>query len=144
MAEEKKKGILSLLSKEYKYEGLLLLILSIITILLGVMILLGISSEGAEGLVVNENFYFIGEYPTAFAWILIVLGAVSFLLAVWPYIKPSIGEVKRVTWPSKKEMIENTAIVFAFILIIALLFFGYDAILNQVVKLFKWLAGLIK
>ena len=41
-------------------------------------------------------------------------------------------------------MLENTAVVFAFILILALLFVGYDALLNQVVKLFQWLAGLIK
>lgn len=144
MAEEKKKGILSLLSKEYKYEGLLLLILSIITILLGVMILLGISSEGAEGLVVNENFYFIGEYPTAFAWILIVLGVVAFVLAVWPYYKPSIKEMKKVTWPTKKEMLENTAVTLVFVVILSLLFVGYDVILNQVVKLFQWLAGLMR
>ena len=144
MAEEKKKGILSLLSKEYKYEGLLLLILSIITILLGVMILLGISSEGAKGLVVNENFYFIGEYPTAFAWILIVLGVVAFVLAVWPYYKPSIKEMKKVTWPTKKEMLENTAVTLVFVVILSLLFVGYDVILNQVVKLFQWLAGLMR
>lgn len=144
MAEKEKKSFLSLVAKEYKYEGLILLILSLIGIVLGVMILIGISSEGEKGLVVNENFYFIGEYPNVFAWILIILGAASFLLAVGPYIKPSIGEVKRVSWPSKKTMLENTAIVFAFILIIALLFIGYDALLNQIVKLFQWLAGLFK
>lgn len=144
MAEKEKKSFLSLVAKEYKYEGLILLVLALIGIVLGVMILIGISSEGEKGLVVNENFYFIGEYPNVFAWILIILGGASFLLAVWPYLKPSIGEVKRVSWPNKKTMLENTAIVFAFILIIALLFVGYDALLNQVVKLFQWLAGLLK
>lgn len=144
MAEKEKKSFLSLVAKEYKYEGLILLVLALIGIVLGVMILIGISSEGEKGLVVNENFYFIGEYPNVFAWILIILGGASFLLAVWPYLKPSIGEVKRVSWPNKKTMLENTAIVFAFILVIALLFVGYDALLNQVVKLFQWLAGLLK
>ena len=144
MAEKEKESLLSLVAKEYKYEGLILLVLALIGIVLGVMILIGISSEGEKGLVVNENFYFIGEYPSVFAWILIVLGGASFLLAVWPYIKPSIGEVKRVSWPTKKTMLENTAVVFAFILILALLFVGYDALLNQVVKFFQWLAGLVK
>lgn len=144
MAEKEKKSFLSLVAKEYKYEGLILLILSLVGIMLGTMILIGISTEGAKGLVVNPNFYFIGEYPAVFAWILIILGVASFLLAVWPYIKPSIGEIKRVSWPTKKTMLENTAIVFAFILILAILFVGYDAILNQVVKLFQWLAGLMK
>ncbi len=144
MAVEKKKSVLSLLSKEYKYEGLLLLVLSVITILLGVMILIGVSTEGAEGLVVNENFYFIGEYPSAFAWILIVLGVVAFLLAIWPYYKPSIKEMKKITWPSKKTMLENTVATLVYVLIVALLFVGYDVVLNKVVELFHWLAGLIK
>lgn len=144
MAEGKKKSVLSLLSKEYKYEGLLLLVLSVITILLGVMILIGVSTEGESGLVVNENFYFIGEYPSAFAWILIVLGVVAFLLAIWPYYKPSIKEMKKITWPSKKTMIENTVATLVYVLIVALLFVGYDVVLNKVVELFQWLAGLIK
>lgn len=141
--KKEKKSLLSIIAKEYKWEGLVLLILSLISIILGVMIIIGVKSEGTEGLIVNEDFFFIGEYPKAFAWILIILGAVSFVLAVWPYIKPSIGEIKRVSWPTKKVMLENTAVTFAFIIIIALLFLGYDALLNQVVRLFKWLANLM-
>ena len=142
--KKEKKNFLALVAREYKFEGLILLVLSLISIILGVMILIGVKSDGADGLIVNQDYWFIGEYPKAFAWILIILGAVSFVLAVWPYVKPSIGEVKRVSWPTKKVMLENTAITFAFILIIAGLFIGYDAILNQVVKLFKWLADLMK
>ena len=108
------------------------------------MILIGVSTEGESGLVVNENFYFIGEYPSAFAWILIVLGVVAFLLAIWPYYKPSIKEMKKITWPSKKTMIENTVATLVYVLIVALLFVGYDVVLNKVVELFQWLAGLIK
>lgn len=141
--KKEKKSLLAIVAKEYKWEGLVLLILSLISIILGVMIIIGANSEGTEGLIVNEDFYFIGQYPKAFAWILITLGGVSFILAVWPYIKPSIGEVKRVSWPTKKVMLENTAVTFAFIIIIALLFIGYDALLNQVVRLFKWLADLM-
>ena len=94
MAEKEKKSFLSLVAKEYKYEGLILLVLALVGIVLGAMILIGISTEGAKGLVVNENFYFVGEYPAVFAWILIILGAASLILAIWPYVKPSIGEIK--------------------------------------------------
>ena len=142
--KKEKKSFLALVAREYRYEGLILLVLALISIILGVMILIGVKTEGSDGLIVNQDYWFIGEYPKAFAWILIILGGVSFVLAVWPYVKPSIGEVKRVSWPTKKVMLENTAITFAFILIIAGLFLGYDAILNQVVKLFKWLADLMK
>lgn len=142
--KKEKKNFLSLVLREYRFEGLILLVLSLISIILGVMILIGVKTSGSDGLIVNQDYWFIGEYPKAFAWILIILGAVSFVLAVWPYVKPSIGEVKRVSWPTKKVMLENTAITFVFILVIAGLFLGYDAILNQVVKLFKWLADLMR
>lgn len=143
MAEEKKKGVLSLLAKEYKYEGLVLLILGIVVTVLGSLILLGVSTSGSEGLVINENFYFIGEYPSLFAWLLVILGAAAIILAIYPYYKPSIKEMKKISWPSKKQMLTDTLTVLAFIVIIAVLFIGYDAILNQVVKLFNWLSGLI-
>ena len=144
MAEKEKKSLISLLGKEYKYEGLLLLVLGIITTVLGVLIHLGVTTKGSEGLVINENFYFIGEYPKLFAWVLIILGAAAIILSIYPYYKPSIKEMKRITWPNKKEMLSNTLIVIAFIVIVAFLFLGYDAILNQVVKLFKYLGNLMK
>jgi len=145
MAEEKKKvSLKAILDKEYKWEGLALLVLGIIVVVLGVLIRIGISTEGASGLVINENFYFIGEYPSAFSWILIVLGALAIIFAIWPYYKPSVKEIKRISWPNKKTMLQNTLTVIAYVLIIAVLFLCFDAILNQVVKLFQWLAGLIK
>ena len=70
--------------------------------------------------------------------------AAAIILAIYPYYKPSIKEMKRITWPSKKEMLSNTLIVIAFIVIVAFLFLGYDAILNQVVKLFKYLGNLMR
>ena len=142
--KKEKKNFLALIAREYKYEGLILLFLGLVSIILGVMVLIGVKSDGSDGLVVNPDVWFIGDQPKAFAWILIILGAVSAVLAVFPYVRPSYGELKRVSWPTKKVMLENTAITFAFILIIAGLFLGYDAILNQVVKLFNWLAGLMK
>ncbi len=145
MAEEKKKvSLKAILDKEYKWEGLVLLVLGIIVVVLGVLIRIGISTEGASGLVINENFYFIGEYPSAFSWILIVLGALAIIFAIWPYYKPSVKEIKRISWPNKKTMLQNTLTVIAYVLIVAVLFLCFDAILNQVVKLFQWLAGLIK
>lgn len=145
MAEDKKKlGLKGILEKEYKYEGLLLVLLGIIVLVLGVLIRIGISTDGASGLVINENFYFIGEYPSAFSWILIVLGALAIIFAIWPYYKPSVKEMKRITWPSKKYVIKNTLTVVVYVAIIAALFVGFDAILNKVVELFQWLAGLFR
>lgn len=140
MAENKKSnGILSIFTKEYKYEGIILLFLSLVALVLGTMVLIGINSEGSSGLVINENVFLIGDYPAAFAWILVVLGAVSLLLAIVPFFKPSISEVKRISWSTRATLLKNTAIVFAFILIMAIFFILSDWIFSYVVDLFKWI-----
>ena len=133
----KKNFLKSAFTKDYKYENLILLVLAIVAMVLGFMV---ISGE----LVVNQKIYFIGEYPMVFAWILFILGVISLILSVWPFFKPSVGEVKRVSWPSTSVLIKNTLIVFAYILILSLFFIAADALLNQVVKLFQWLAGLMR
>ncbi len=144
MAEKKEKnnnGIMSIFTKEYKYEGIILLALSLIALVLGTMVLIGESSSGASGLVINEDIFLIGDYPKAFAWILIILGAVSLVLAAWPFYKPSISEVKRVSWPDRGTLLKNTATVFAFILILSIFFIFSDWIFGYVVELFGWLSS---
>lgn len=133
----KKNFIKNAFTSSYKYENLVLLILAIIAMVLGFMVLVG-------DLQINEKVYFIGEYPMVFAWILFILGTVSLLLSIWPFFKPSVGELKRVSWPGVSTVLKNTAIVFAYTLILAIFFVGADALLNQVVKLFQWLAGLMR
>ena len=140
MTENKKSnGILSIFTKEYKYEGIILLFLSLVALVLGTMVLIGINSDGSSGLVINEDVFLIGDYPAAFAWILVVLGAVSLLLAIVPFFKPSISEVKRISWSTRATLLKNTAIVFAFILIMAIFFVLSDWIFSYVVDLFKWI-----
>ncbi|MGD9604902.1 MAG: preprotein translocase subunit SecE [Bacilli bacterium] len=138
---KKTNSILAIFTKEYKYEGLVLLFLSLIAIVLGSMVLIGESSGGSNGLSINENVFLIGDYPKAFAWILIILGVMSLVLAVWPFFRPSIAEVKRVSWPSKGTLFQNTAIVFAFILILSLYFLLADFVLGYLLQFFEWLAG---
>jgi preprotein translocase SecE subunit len=137
----KENRILSIFTKEYKYEGLFLLLLSLIAIVLGSMVIIGETSNGTNGLTINENVFLIGDYPLAFAWILIILGVVSLILSVWPFLRPSVSEMKRVAWPGKGTLFQNTAIVFAFILIVALFFLLSDFALGYVMKFFQWAAG---
>ena len=123
---KKQSRLLTVFTKEYKHEGLILLILAIIAIVLGVIFL-----RGEFGLTL-ENVYLIGDYPKVFSWILIVLGAFSLLLAVWPYYKPSIEEVKRVSWPSRGQLLKSTITVLIFSLIMALFFLVVDLGLNVI------------
>ena len=44
-------------------------------------------------------------------------------------------EAGRVSWPTRKETIQTTAIVFAFVVIMALFLFAVDTTLQWVIKL---------
>ncbi|MGI6710684.1 MAG: preprotein translocase subunit SecE [Bacilli bacterium] len=138
--ENKENKILTILTKEYKYEGLILLLLSLIAIVLGILIIVG-ENTGTSGLVIKDDVFLIGDYPKVFAWILIILGAVSLLLAVWPFYKPSISEIKRISWPSKGVLLKNSVTVFVFSLIMSLFFLVVDLGLTQLVALFKLIAS---
>ncbi|MDD3382544.1 MAG: preprotein translocase subunit SecE [Bacilli bacterium] len=138
--ENKENKILTILTKEYKYEGLILLVLSLIAIVLGVLIIVG-ENTGTSGLVIKDDVFLIGDYPKVFAWILIILGAVSLLLAVWPFYKPSIGEIRKISWPSKGVLLKNSVTVLLFSLAMSLFFLLVDLGLTQVVEFFKWLAS---
>ena len=137
--KEKKKGnfFKDFFTTEYKFESILLLSLAVIAMVLGFMLIVG-------DIVINEKVYIIGEYPLVFAWILFILGVLSLLLAVFPFFKPSFSEMKRVNWPSAGKVCKNVLVVLVYILLLALFFVAADALLNQVVKLFQWLAGLLK
>ena len=128
MSEKQKKNrLVEAFTKDYKYEGLLLLVLSIISIVIGV--------------------YFLGNPPAVtdllgiptkvFFWLLIALGGVSLLLSIWPYYKPSIYEVRRITWPTKKEMLENSLSTFIFVAIFVFFFLLVDFGLGELLDWIK-------
>ncbi len=127
MAEQKKNRLAEIFTKDYKYEGLVLLILSIIAIIVGVFLLN------------NYPDQLIGWISgTVFGWVLIGLGGVSLLLSIWPYYKPSVYEVKRVNWPNKKTMLENCISTFIFTIIFILFFtfvdLGLKALIDWIVS----------
>jgi len=123
---EKKSKLVEIFTKDYKYEGLILLILVLIAITLGVLIT-------SKVMTIPQDVFLIGEYPIVFAVILIVLGALSLILSIMPYYRPSIYELKRVTWPTKKTLLENCIYAFSFTIIVSLFFWGCDALLSLIV-----------
>ena len=46
------------------------------------------------------------------------------------------GEMKKVVWPSKKQVFNNTGIVLAFMLLSAVVIGGFDAIMSLLLGLF--------
>ena len=46
-----------------------------------------------------------------------------------------MAEAGRVSWPTRKETLQTTAIVFAFVVIMALFLFSVDTMLAWIIKL---------
>src|SRR4249919_2661101 len=69
---------------------------------------------------------------------LIAAGAVAWLSApgkeFFAFAQEAWQEAGRVSWPTRKETIQTTAIVFAFVVIMALFLFTVDSGLAWIVK----------
>ena len=134
MSEQKNvknnKGVMSFLSKEYKYENLIVVIFALAAIVLGALIITG-------ALVIDKNFFLFGSYPMVIAWILVGLGVVSLLFVLYPFYKPSLDETKHIKGLKRSEFLLNIARVLTFIIILALVFFLYDLALDFFMQLFN-------
>ncbi len=130
--EKQKSKVLEVLTKEYPTEQILLAILAIMVIVLGVYIL------DTDDIVNFNGLWFIDTATEIkwFAWIVIILGAAAFVVAIWAYFVPSFGEMKKVSWPTKEVIVNNTVRVFGFILFIALFFVVLEL---GFIPLFNWL-----
>ena len=126
--EKKQNRVIQFLSKEYKYENLILAILAIFAIVLGALIV-------ADTLKVDEEFFLIGGFPKVFAWILVSLGAVSLLLVLSPFYRPSIAELRHVTGLKRSEFISNVIVVLLFVFFLVRVFILYDLGIGALLKL---------
>jgi preprotein translocase subunit SecE len=70
---------------------------------------------------------------------LVAAGAVAWLSApgkaFFAFAQEAWQEAGRVSWPTRKETIQTTAIVFGFVVIMALFLFAVDTTLAWIVKL---------
>ena len=70
---------------------------------------------------------------------LVVAGVVAWLSEpgkqFFVFAQEAWQEAGRVSWPSRKETMQTTAVVFAFVVIMALFLFAVDTTLAWIVKL---------
>ncbi len=52
------------------------------------------------------------------------------------FLKESWGEFKRVTWPSRRELISSTTVVILFVLFFAVFIGVIDLLLTQIFTIF--------
>jgi len=89
------------------------------------------------------GFYYLGERAMIIrvAAILVGFAAAAGVFATsqpgrefYEYSQESIAETKKVVWPTRKETLQTTGIVFAFVVVMALFLWMVDASLLWVVK----------
>ena len=87
------------------------------------------------------GFYLLADRPTVVrAGALIVGLIVAFGIAATSvmgqtfigFARESVREVKKVVWPTRKEALQMTAIVFGFVVVMAIFLWGVDKLLGFV------------
>ena len=91
------------------------------------------------------GFYYLAASP-AIARIGVILATVLVAAGIawttepgkrfYAYTQESIVEAKKVVWPSRKETVQSTGVVVAFVVIMAIFLWIVDAALAWVVDLF--------
>ncbi|MHB1358532.1 MAG: preprotein translocase subunit SecE [Rhodocyclaceae bacterium] len=87
------------------------------------------------------GFYFLSEQAMVLRVLAVLLGVVAGAAVAW-FTEPgqrfvvlageSVVEAKKVVWPSRKETLQTTGIVFAFVLVIAIFLWLTDKTLEWV------------
>jgi preprotein translocase subunit SecE len=84
-------------------------------------------------------FYFLSDRPTYIRAGALVAGLIVAIALAWTsttgreflnFSREAIRETKKVVWPTRKEAIQITGIVFAFVLVMALFLWGTDKVLE--------------
>jgi preprotein translocase subunit SecE len=136
LPELKTNKVIEILKKEYPFERILLGVLGALVIILGVYLVEG------EVLQIRLTSWWIFNTAlkrTIFAILIILIGTVSFFMAIWPFFVPSFAEMRKVTWPNRSTILNHSARVFGFIIILSLFFVLIDF---GLIPLFDWLTGL--
>jgi preprotein translocase SecE subunit len=113
------------LSSDDKKSGIsieLIFFLTIAAVLVVLAILLGI-----DYLTVENELPLLGKFTESFIiGSLVILAIVSIVVAFNEIIKQSLKELKKVHWPTGKQMSLYSAQVFTFIIFFSLLFLAFD------------------
>ncbi len=89
------------------------------------------------------GFYYFSESAAIIRVATVMAGLALGFIVFWMsepgkqfylFAQESVAETKKVVWPTRKETLQTTAIVFAFVIVMALFLWLVDASLLWVVK----------
>lgn len=87
------------------------------------------------------GFYFLANQPTVvrvgalLGGLIVAVGIAATSVMGQTFIgfsREAVREVKKVVWPTRKEALQMTAIVFGFVLVMAIFLWGVDKLLGFV------------
>ena len=90
------------------------------------------------------GYYFFAETAMVLRVLMVLAGLIGGAAVAWLsepgkqffiFAQEAWQEAGRVSWPTRKETIQTTAIVFGFVVIMALFLFSVDTTLAWIVKL---------
>ena len=91
------------------------------------------------------GFYFFSDSPAIVRVLSVLGGLAAAAVVMWTtlpgkqfyvYAQESYDETKKVVWPTRKETIQTTGVVFLFVVTMALFLWAVDSTLFWVVKHF--------
>ena len=94
------------------------------------------------------GFYILGQQPLVFRIAVVLVGLIvgaGIAMTSEPgrrffaFGRESVAETKKVVWPTRKETVQTTAVVFGFVLIMAMFLWATDKTLEVV--LYDWILG---
>ena len=92
---------------------------------------------------IGGNFYY-ADYSLLYRVLgLLALAVIAAFVAVqtvqgaafWKLAKEARTEIRKVVWPTRQETTQTTLIVVAFVIVMALILWGFDTLLGWLVSL---------
>lgn len=126
--QEQKSKLVELLATEYRWENLLLTVAALFAIALSLMIVNG-------SITIAESVPIIGRGKNGiiFAWLVLVCAILGIVAAIYPYFYSAWPELKRISWPRRKEYIDAAVRTFIFTILLTLVLLLFDLLIVRTI-----------
>jgi preprotein translocase subunit SecE len=94
------------------------------------------------------GYYWLADSALVLRVLVVIAGLLAAGAVAWwsepgrqfaVFAGESVAEVKKVVWPTRKETIQTTAAVFAFVVVMAVFLWLTDWVLEK--SLYEWILG---